>query len=106
MGLFKNIKEGWGNYLTYFYNNDLSPDILDIAEKRANICKECTSLKESKVMSIITTVMPNGHKHKSLAKFMPESDSDKIQGYECSECGCGFPAMVFSPGKKCPLNKW
>ena len=57
-------------------------------------------------MSAITTILPDGSKKRSLANLVPESDGDKIQGYECGECGCGFPAMVFSPEKTCKINKW
>ena len=106
MGIFKNIKDGWSNYITFFYTDNLSNEILEIAGKRANICKVCPSLKKSKVMSVINTVMPDGSNRKSIQELMPESDGDKIQGYECKECGCGWPAMVFSPDKKCDINKW
>ncbi len=106
MGIIKNIKDGWGNYLKFYYNKDIDLDILDNAKKRAEICKSCPSLRESKLFSIIETVMPDGGKKEHLSKLLPEADGDKIQGYECKECGCGFPSMVFSPEKKCPINKW
>jgi len=66
MGVFKNIKDGWSNYLKFFYSGNVSSDILKLAEKRANICKICPSLKESKVMSVITTLMPDGSQNTRL----------------------------------------
>ena len=104
MGLFKNIKEGWGNYLTYFYTDKLPPEIIEMAEKRAEICTPCPSLKKSKVMTAIETIMPDGRKTKKLVNG--GLVGEKVQGYVCGECGCGWPAMLFSPDKKCKINKW
>ena len=107
MGMIKNIKEGWGNYLRFFYDSKtLDPKILEEGKRRAEICKDCPSLKESKVYSIIETVLPDGDKKEHISDLLPNSNGEKIRGYKCNECGCGFPAMVFSPGKKCKINKW
>lgn len=107
MGIIKNIKDGWGNYLRFFYDSKtLDPKILEEGKRRAEICKDCPSLEESKVYSIIETVLPGGDKKEHITNLLPNSDSEKIRGYKCKECGCGFPAMVFSPGKKCKINKW
>ena len=106
MGVFKNIKEGWGNYLNLsFYNrNETSPEIIEMAEERAEICRICPSLTPSGLYTIIKTILPDGNAIETLS---PEKlEGDKIQGYKCGECGCGFPQNVFAPGKKCPLGKW
>ena len=106
MGTFKNIKDGWSNYLSYFYNEDdgtQSEDVI-MAEGRAEICKACPSLVKSGLYTIIKTILPSGRTHESLS---PEKlEGDKVQGYKCNECGCGFPQNVFAPDKRCPLKKW
>ena len=43
-----------------------------------------------------------------METFNPENPDkgEVVQGYKCSSCGCGFPALVFAPDKNCPENKW
>jgi len=104
MGMFKNIKDGWVNYLNYFYQGKSDPELEKLAIDRADICKSCPSLVESGLFTVIKTVMPNGKEIETLST--EKLAGDKVQGYKCGECGCGFPANVFAPNKKCPLNKW
>ena len=104
MGVFKNIKDGQVNYLNYFYKGDTPPEIEKMAKSRADICKSCPSLVKSNVFTVIKTLMPNGNVTETLTP--KKLAGDKVQGYKCGECGCGFPANVFAPGNKCPINKW
>jgi len=78
---FTHLKEGWLNYLRYVFKA-VDDNIKIEAERRANICIECTELQLS-----------------TMGKRMP------IKGY-CRMCNCAFPAMLFAPKKKCPLKKW
>ena len=104
MGVFKNIKEGWTNYLNYFYTEKFSDELKEMAKSRADICKSCPSLVESRVYTVIETMLPTGKVRESLT--YEKLEGDKVQGYKCGECGCGFPANVFAKDKKCPLKKW
>ena len=109
MGLFKNIKDGWTNYITAFHNYDkLNPDVRELAEKRGEICKSCPELKPSGFFTIVEQMMPNGKSQKIQRTFNPSVDDDdaKSTSYKCGKCGCGFPANVFAPQKKCPIGKW
>ena len=105
MGTFKNIKDGWSNYLSFFSNKNTSEEIKKLAQKRADICKECDHLTESKTYSIIEKLLPSGEKTNTLSPKNNKTDK-QIKGYKCNQCGCGFPAMVFAPNKKCAINKW
>ena len=104
MGAFKNIKEGWTNYLKYHFTGEAPPEIEELAKSRADICKICPSLVESTAFTVIKTLMPDGKVFESLTK--DKLAGEKVQGYKCAECGCGFPANVFAPNKNCPINKW
>jgi hypothetical protein len=104
MGVFKNIKDGWINYLNYFYKGKLDPVVEKLAIDRASICKSCPSFVKSGLFTVIKTILPNGEANEHLT--VDKLEGDKVQGYKCNECGCGFPANVFSPEKTCPLNKW
>jgi len=109
MGIFKDIKDGWGNYLNAFSNYDNLPeDVKDLAEKRAAICKTCPNLVESGTFTFIEKLMPGGAKHKVRAAFNPKEHKkdDAVTGYKCNQCGCQFPAMVFAKAKECPAKKW
>lgn len=110
MGIFKNIKEGWTNYIQATENYDnLSDDIKAMAESRADTCKSCPHLVESGLFKVIDRILPNS-KEKTKMKVAYNSEihnSDGVmRGYKCNQCGCGFPANVFAPAKKCPKNKW
>tara|TARA_B100000287_G_scaffold106035_1_gene98309 strand:- start:314 stop:631 length:318 start_codon:yes stop_codon:yes gene_type:complete len=105
MSKFKNITEGWTNYLNFFYRKDhVTPEIKELAKSRANICKDCPSLTASKMWTLVETVLPSGDVIEQLTD--DKLAGEKIQGYKCGECGCGFPAKVFAKNEKCPLNKW
>ena len=80
---FKNIKDGWLNYITSIMSRKkLPPAIQQMAEDRAKICGDCPELH-----------------------MVTRSDGVPVRG-RCKKCGCIFPAMVFAPGKRCPLGKW
>jgi len=109
MGIFKNIKDGWGNYLNAFSNYDaLKDDVKLLAEKRANICKACPHLVESGTFTFIDKLLPGGTKQKVRAIFNPKEhkEEEAVKGYSCNQCGCQFPSMVFAKGKQCPKKKW
>ena len=111
MGLLKNIREGWVNYLKASVNYDsLDPEIKEEAERRAKICKECPSLIPSGIYQMIERALPNGGKTTDRVLYDEETHknipSDPIRGYKCGECGCAFPANVLAPQKRCPLGKW
>lgn len=110
MGTIKNIKDGWENYLKAHNNyDDLAPEIKELAEERAAVCKECPSLVKSSLMRVVESFMPGlNKKRKIIESFNPENPDrgEVVQGYKCNECGCGFPALVFAPGKNCPKDKW
>jgi len=109
MGLFKNIKEGWTNYIKGYHNYDkLDPRIKKIAETRGDICKECPELTASGFFTVVERMMPDGKSQKLQRRFNPSVDDDdkKQRSYKCGKCGCAFPANVFAEGKKCPLGKW
>jgi len=79
----KNIKDGWLNYITSMMSRrKLPPDIKEMAESRAKICGDCPELH-----------------------LVTRTDGVPVRG-RCRKCGCIFPAMVFAPGKRCPLGKW
>ena len=81
---FKNLAEGWINYVRDSRPNGISEEMKKLSDDRAHICKTCPSLllKEFKFMG------------KSIFK------------YRCGECGCAFPMMTYSKNKKCPKGKW
>jgi len=109
MGLFKNIKDGWTNYITAYHDYDkLNPVIKDLAESRSEICKECPELVPSGFFTVVEQMMPDGKSKKLQRRFNPSVDDEdkKSTSYKCGKCGCGFPANVFAQEKKCPLGKW
>ena len=81
---WKQFAEGWLNYTKAVVSPDsLPPEAKEKAEHRSKICKAC----------------PEFHS-------LTQGDSKgPIKGL-CKKCGCAFPAMVYSIGKDCPLNKW
>ena len=109
MGLLRNIKDGWSNYMQAFHDYDkLNPVIRDLAETRGDICKECPELVTSGFFTVVEQLLPTGESKEVQRKFNPSvDDSDKRkESYKCRKCGCGFPANVFAQGKNCPLGKW
>ena len=85
MGLLKNIKDGWFNYIkASISRRSLSPEFQEEVNKRAEICSTCPELK------LISKKVPG---------------SGPVQG-KCNKCGCVFPPLIFAPGKKCPIGKW
>ena len=74
----KDIKDGWYNLVKVMFGGKVPLWIENIAQERYDICLECPHLK----------TIPGC----------------KIR--RCAKCGCGFPAMVWAPQKKCPDNKW
>ena len=110
MGTFKDIKDGWGNYLKAHVNYDtVSEEIRELAEERASVCRECPLLQKSELLTVLERFMPGtNQKRKIMETFNPENPNkgEVVQGYKCGACGCGFPALVFAPGKNCPENKW
>ncbi len=83
MGLLGNIKDGWFNYIkSAISNRTLSPEFQAEVEKRADICADCPELK-----------------------VLSKNQNSPFRG-KCGKCGCIFPAMIFAPGKKCPIGKW
>ena len=84
MGLLKNIKDGWFNYIkASISRRSLSPEFQKEVNKRAEICSGCPELK----------------------LISKKSSSGPIQGKR-NKCGCVFPPLIFAPGKKCPIGKW
>jgi len=91
---FRNIKDGWLNYVKFLTNNlAWEPGVRGMAEERAKICVECPELKTT------------DKKVKSLKGPSLEEAKELPLG-QCLKCGCVFPMLVFAPGKKCPLKKW
>tara|TARA_R110002096_G_C14510837_1_gene716123 strand:- start:374 stop:703 length:330 start_codon:yes stop_codon:yes gene_type:complete len=109
MGLLKNIKDGWSNYIRAYHDYDsLNPMIRDLAESRGSICKECPELTPSGLFTVVEQLLPTGKNKTIQRKFNPSvDDSDEArQAYKCGKCGCAFPANVFAEGKRCPIGKW
>ena len=128
MSIFKkdswlnDIKDGWLNYLKAAGPKGGDPEVEEIALERAEVCKGCDSLKPSGLFRFINQLVEreDGSKvHRKIRHIIkPDSEDaqkfkegkldpdDVVRGYACSECGCGFPANVYAPNKKCPLDKW
>lgn len=80
----KQFAEGWLNYTRAVVSpGTLSEDVKKKAKDRSDICKTCPEFQN----------------------FAPNHPHRPITG-RCQKCGCAFPAMVYSIGKDCPLNKW
>lgn len=80
----KDVKDGWLNlFKSYFNLTKLSDEAKVEIQRRADTCQACPELKH--------TVVPE-----SIAPLR----------FKCGQCNCFFPAVVFSPGHKCPLGKW
>lgn len=78
----KDIKDGWLNYIKSMINKkSLDPKFSKEVDRRAGICSNCPELR-------ITSI-----------------SKDAIKG-RCKKCGCMYPALIFAPGKKCPIGKW
>ena len=114
MSILKNIRDGWLNYLKASGPKGADPKVEEVALERAAICKECPSLVESGLFRIINQIVEKGDGSKVHRKIRhavrPGTEDSKkedvVRGFKCSECGCGFPANVYAPDKKCPLDKW
>ena len=79
----KDIREGWLNYMKRAIGRRSLGENLSVeVEKRAKICSECPYLK-----------------------IISKSNNRIFWGL-CKRCGCVFPALVYSPSKSCPENKW
>ena len=78
----KDIKDGWLNYIKSLINKrSLDPAFASEVDKRASICTSCPELR--------------------IVKITP----DAVKG-KCKKCGCLYPALIFAPGKNCPIGKW
>lgn len=78
----KDIKDGWLNYIKSLINKkSLGPEFSKVVDERAQICTSCPELR-------ITNMK-----------------KDSVRG-ACKKCGCMYPALIFAPGKKCPIGKW
>tara|TARA_Y100001973_G_C5203658_1_gene339752 strand:+ start:3108 stop:3461 length:354 start_codon:yes stop_codon:yes gene_type:complete len=115
MSIFKNIKDGWLNYLKATRGEgNISPETEEIALERAEVCKSCDNLQESGLFRFVNQLVENRDGSKTHRKIRhivrPDSeDADKedvVRGFKCGLCGCGFPANVYAPNKKCPIDKW
>ena len=84
MGILKNIKDGWLNSMKANSPEGTDPEIQKLAEERAKICGECPELKSSGFFRTLHKIVNNSG----------------------GQCGCQFPANVYAPAKKCPLEKW
>ena len=116
MGMLKNIKDGWGNFIKSQSPEGVPEEVERLAEGRANICASCPELKESEFFRWVDRVV-NRQGSEMLRrvkeayhteKDIPESlkDENWERRYKCGKCGCAFPANVYAPDKKCPLGKW
>ena len=116
MSIFKNIKDGWGNYIKSQSPEGAPEEVERLAEGRANICASCPELKESELFRWVDKIVSRrGSEMLRRVKEayrseedIPESMKDENweRRYKCGQCGCAFPANVYAPGKKCPLGKW
>jgi len=117
MSIFKNIKEGWSNYMKAFgdyHGEKISPVVEKIARERAEICKECPELKESGFYKLVDKVVNRIDGTKDKKKVLHRAETPTVadesmwdgRTYKCGQCGCQFPANVYSPGKSCPMGKW
>ena len=83
MKTFKNVREGWTNYMRYLMSkHTLSPKLIEMGERRSQECIKCPELQV-------------------LTKFggLPATGN-------CRACRCFFPPFVYAPEKNCPKGKW
>ena len=118
MGTFKNIKDGWGNYIKACQDAaGLPEEVQKLADERSAICKDCPFLEKSGLFRFINRLVPGDTPGepkrviKSKFSVSPEtakalSKENVYEGYKCGKCGCAFPANVYAPDKKCPEGKW
>lgn len=117
MGILKNIKDGWVNYIKACQNADsLSEEIKKLADERAEICRTCPFLEESGLFRFVNRLVPGAKPEdpkkvvKTRFRINPETakaaPGEIYKGYKCGKCGCAFPANVYAPDKKCPEGKW
>jgi len=79
---FKNIKDGWLNYIKSLADKRLlEPEFREEVDKRAELCTNCPELR--------------------IFNFTSKAARGK-----CKKCGCMYPALIFAPQKKCPIGKW
>lgn len=85
---FKNIINGWSNYLM---GGD--QETVQEAKRRAKICSECEACTFGNHTAIL-----------------PDYSLSEIQGMYCSTekggCGCPLSPAVRSKEHKCPKSKW
>ena len=79
---FINVLNGWKNYITD------NKEIEELAKKRALICVECPSKKDSTLFGWV------------------KDEIKEISATVCKECDCPIAMKVRSKKEKCPLNKW
>ncbi len=81
---FRDIKDGWYNYLVGNLIKSRKPnrDVQEVIDSRLEICLSCPHLTKTK------------------------SSSPRIFFQTCKKCMCAFPALAFAYKKKCPDNKW
>jgi len=78
-----SIGDAWLTFLMVkYFNKELPSATKKIVEERFNTCVSCDHLKKKTFKS-----------SKVIMRF-------------CDICKCSFPGMIFSSGKKCPVNKW
>lgn len=84
MSKVSDILTGWSNY---FQGSE--GVVLELAEKRAEICIKCPHIKYGK-----------------HAAVLPDVQIGEIQGHYCGVCKCPISTAVRSKDYKCPKNKW
>ena len=75
------VSTGWINFIKS-YTVGLPQAIVDMSQKRIDICKSCPELIFNRVIT------------------------DKQVSMSCKACGCIFPVFTFSKEKECPIGKW
>ena len=74
----RDIKDGWYNLIKTALGGKVTQETIEVAQERYSVCLECPHLKTIRGCRI----------------------------RRCVKCGCGFPAVVWAPQKKCPIGKW
>lgn len=80
---FRDITDSWlRSLMVRFFKRDVSEDFKREVEKRFDICSSCDHIRKKSFSSSRLTV-----------DF-------------CDICKCGFPGIIFSYKKSCPIQKW
>ena len=80
---FRDIADSWlRSLMVRFFKREVTEVFKAEVEKRFNICSRCDHIRK---------------------KTFPNS---KLTISFCDICKCGFPGMIFSYKKSCPLQKW